>query len=172
MAMTGTTANALRKKTTNPEVTPADTARHFCGGNGHFCLQRPRVAGDIARRRVTRPDAPLCYPSVTQGGSAMARKLSAVGIEKLKPGAQRREIPDAAPGLYLVLQPTGRRRFAVRTRVNGRSVKITLPTGTTLHEARKAASEIMHEVARGIDPVATRAAAKRERSDAAAKTLR
>lgn len=60
------------------------------------------------------------------------------------------------------MQPTGRKSFAVRYRVNGRSRKLTLPRGITLAAARKAATDALHEVEQGRDPAVT----KRERKQA------
>ncbi len=50
-------------------------------------------------------------------------------LETIKPGAARREIPDTVcPGLYLVVQPSGAKSWAVRYRANGRPRKHTLGT--------------------------------------------
>src|SRR5262245_33263643 len=43
----------------------------------------------------------------------MTRKLTAKTIENLKPGPQRREISDGGSGLWLVLQSSGAKSFAV-----------------------------------------------------------
>jgi hypothetical protein len=62
----------------------------------------------------------------------MPRALTTRTIETLKPGPVRKEIPDGyLPNLYLILQPSGVRSFAVRYRIGGggrgrRSVKYTL----------------------------------------------
>jgi integrase len=97
-------------------------------------------------------------------------KLTTKFIENAKPAAIRREIPDAGcRGLYLVVQPTGRKAWAVRYRYQGDSRKLTLDAGLTLAEARKAASAALHELERGSDPVAlkfeARAAAKAASAD-------
>jgi hypothetical protein len=45
----------------------------------------------------------------------MAKLLTAQAVEKLKPGAVRREVADARlTGLYLVIQPSGTKSWAVR----------------------------------------------------------
>ena len=50
----------------------------------------------------------------------MAKPLTVKGIEALKPDSARREIPDGAmPSLYIVVQPSGAKSWAVRYRVNG-----------------------------------------------------
>jgi hypothetical protein len=47
----------------------------------------------------------------------MAKALTAAGIARYKPSKQRREIRDsAATGLYLILQESGQRSFALRFR--------------------------------------------------------
>ena len=45
----------------------------------------------------------------------MAKKLTAKTIEKLRPGPQRREISDGGSGLFLVMQPSGAKSWAVRS---------------------------------------------------------
>ena len=58
----------------------------------------------------------------------MANVLTAAAVAKLKPGKQRFEVRDAAcPGLYLIVQVSGARSFALRIRrPNGRTCKLTL----------------------------------------------
>ena len=56
----------------------------------------------------------------------MAKQLTAVSIANARPGPQRREIPDAGcRGLYLVVQPSGRKSWAVRYRFAGKPRKVT-----------------------------------------------
>jgi integrase len=101
----------------------------------------------------------------------MAKALTDIAIHKLKAGPTRREIPDRTPLLYLIVQPTGRRRFALRYRFNGRSRKITLPPGLSLATARKAAADAALELDRGVDPGEARAAARAKAVAAAADTV-
>lgn len=98
----------------------------------------------------------------------MARPLTAVAIKNLKPGEKRREIPDpGSPGLYLVLQKSGAMSWALRCRVEGKPVKVTLGTVNsekaendepqmggyiTLGEARVLAAQQRHLLAQGRDP--------------------
>jgi len=58
----------------------------------------------------------------------MAKKLTPISVENAKPNPLKRvEIPDAGqPGLYLVIQPTGKKSWAVRYRLNGKPGKLTL----------------------------------------------
>ena len=68
-------------------------------------------------------------------------------------GCSQDKLPDGAShGLRLVLHPTGRKSWIVRYRFKGRQRKLTLPGFPSLAEARKACSEAMLEVARGVDP--------------------
>jgi hypothetical protein len=45
----------------------------------------------------------------------MAKELTTIALEKLKPGPTRREIPDGrVGGLYFIVQPSGKRSWAYR----------------------------------------------------------
>jgi len=101
----------------------------------------------------------------------MAKALTDIAIYKLKAGPIRREIPDRQPLLYLILQPTGRRRFALRYRFDGKPRKVTLAAGLSLATARKAAADAALELDRGIDPREARKAAKAKAAAAAADTV-
>ena len=58
----------------------------------------------------------------------MPKALTAKGVEGQQPDPNRRlEIPDGLlPGLYLIVQTTGAKSWAVRFRANGRTAKVTL----------------------------------------------
>jgi integrase len=104
----------------------------------------------------------------------MPKRLTALSIENLKPGAARKEIPDGK-GLYLVLQPSGRKGFAVRYRNGaGKPCKLTLGSwpAVSLVAARAAAAAALVEVDRGHDPGETKQAAKAKAEAAAADTVR
>ena len=74
----------------------------------------------------------------------MAQALTAKSIEHIKPGAQRLEIPDAAQrGLYLIVQASGAKSFAVRYRFAGKPKKLTLQAGISLAAARKATADAL-----------------------------
>jgi len=103
----------------------------------------------------------------------MASKLTPLAVENAKPqrrggAAVRTEIPDrGSPGLFLILQPTGVKSWALRYRVRGRSRKLTLgsadpatPDGLTLAAARVAAAQAQQRIAAGADPAAEKAAAR------------
>jgi integrase len=96
-------------------------------------------------------------------------KLTAVSVEKVKPAPGRREIPDdGCRGLYLLVQPSGHKSYAVRYRFEGKPRKLTLAAGITLAEARAAAAAAMHDVARGIDPSAVKRVLTQERRESQA----
>lgn len=85
----------------------------------------------------------------------MAKALTVAAVEKLKPEAVRREIPDTKPsGLYLIIQPTGSKSWAVRYRFGGRSRKLTLGSYPALDlvKARKRASDALTAASDGKDP--------------------
>jgi integrase len=102
----------------------------------------------------------------------MAKALTDIAIAKLKPSPTRREIPDRTPLLYLIVQPTGRRRFALRYRYDGQSRKVTLPPGLSLAAARKAAADAALDLDRGVDPGEARKAARAKAAAATADTVR
>src|SRR5262245_46758738 len=103
----------------------------------------------------------------------MTRKLTAKTIENLKPGPQRREISDGGSGLWLVLQSSGAKSWAVRYRFAGRPTKLTLGgwPALTLAAARKGAADALHEPAQGHDPAAARKASALTAAAAKANTL-
>jgi integrase len=84
----------------------------------------------------------------------MGVRLSVAAIERLKPHPTKRlEIPDAGkPGLYLVIQPSGRKSWAVRYRVRGESRKLTLNGFPRVEVARKLAQAALDAAAAGGDP--------------------
>ncbi len=105
--------------------------------------------------------------------------LTDVGIRKLATPATRREVPDGkVTGLYLVLQPSGRKSWALRFRANGKPVKLTIGGYPTigLGEARRRAQEALGELSGGRNPAAekraARTAAKAERETAADRVER
>ncbi len=85
----------------------------------------------------------------------MVQTLTARAVETLKPGPARREIADRhMPGLYLVLQPSGAKSWAVRYRHVGTPRKHTLGSypAIDLKSARGLASKALRTVAEGRDP--------------------
>jgi integrase len=85
----------------------------------------------------------------------MAQTLTTRTVETLKPGIERREIADRhLPGLYLVIQPSGAKSWAVRYRHQGRPRKHTIGGYPIfdLAKARAAAGAALRAVAEGRDP--------------------
>src|SRR5215469_16658432 len=98
-------------------------------------------------------------------------RLTAKSVENAKPGSARREISDGGSGLYLVVQSSGHKSWAVRFRVHGIPRKLTLPAGLTLHDAREQAAVAIKEAHRGNDPTKAKKIAKQERLIATANTF-
>ena len=94
----------------------------------------------------------------------MAKKLTARKVEQTRANPhKRREIPDGGkPGLYLVVQSSGRKSWAVRYRYKGEARKLTLDGFVSLATARKLAQEALDRVAEGFDPAAEKQAAKKD----------
>jgi integrase len=114
----------------------------------------------------------------------MAKTLTAVSVKNYRPGKGRREIPDGGcPGLYLVIQASGHRSWALRfRRPSGRPAKLTLgPVDLsgkeaegapvlgqplTLASARRVAADVGHQRALGRDVVSDYdASRRRQRSE-------
>src|SRR5579864_7861463 len=79
-------------------------------------------------------------------------------VQQAKPDRARVEIPDAVvPGLYLIVQPTGVKSWAVRYRVGKVTRKLTLRgryPALSLVKARSAARIALESVSDGEDPAA------------------
>jgi hypothetical protein len=87
----------------------------------------------------------------------VAKDLTKLALDNLKPGAIRREVPDARTrGLYYVLQPSGVTSWAVRYRKDGRNKKLTIGRypKIDLKTARQIAAKALAEIAAGGDPAA------------------
>ena len=109
----------------------------------------------------------------------MAKTITAAAVKNYRPGEGRREIPDGGcPGLYLVIQASGHRSWAMRfRRPNGKPAKLTLgpvdlsgkeaesepvlDSPLTLASARRLAAEIHRQRAMGRDVVADYDASRR-----------
>jgi integrase len=122
----------------------------------------------------------------------MATKgLTSVAVRNAKAGKARKEIPDdGCRGLYLVVQPSGAKSWALRYRFGGRPAKLTLGTllvidrdgkepdkpdiggPLTLAAARKLAGDALLQVRQGRDPGAQKKAQRVATALVAADTLR
>src|SRR5262249_49597396 len=109
------------------------------------------------RHCQTTPDGvevlPASYPREHQ--TKMAR-LTIRSVEAMKPRPLRQEIPDSfLPGLYLVVQPSGAKGWAVRYRHQGVPRKLTLSgnyPALGLKDARELGAKALRAVAEGRDP--------------------
>jgi integrase len=96
----------------------------------------------------------------------MTKALTQVAIDNFKPGPARREVPDGKEsGLYFIIQPSGARVWALRYRFEGQTRKLTLGPypEIPLAKARAAAARAKGSIAEGVDPAATKRAAKAAR---------
>ncbi|WP_233712965.1 tyrosine-type recombinase/integrase [Amaricoccus solimangrovi] len=100
----------------------------------------------------------------------MAKALTTKAVEAAKADPERRyEMPDPAlSGLYLVVQPSGAKSWALRYRFGGKTAKLTLGRWPLLGlaDARAAASAAVEKIERGRDPAAEKKATKVARLDA------
>jgi integrase len=89
---------------------------------------------------------------------ARRRGLTALQVERARPDPRKRlEIPDPGkPGLFLIVQPTGKKSWGVRyrRRSDGQPRKYTLDGFPSLGMAHRLAQEVLDEVAAGGDPAA------------------
>ncbi|MGB8898976.1 MAG: integrase arm-type DNA-binding domain-containing protein [Methylocella sp.] len=93
----------------------------------------------------------------------MAKPLTVKALENLKPAGRRREVSDGGmPGLYFVIQPSGKQSWAYRYRFNGRPRKWTIGPcpAIDLKTARELARQALRKVAAGADPCTEKKAAK------------
>ena len=84
-------------------------------------------------------------------------------IQRLKKPEARREIPDGkVTGLYLVMQPSGVKSWALRYRSGGRPAKFTIGSypDLSLAEARRKAEEARGKLAGGTNPAEEKKAAR------------
>ncbi|KAA9009696.1 tyrosine-type recombinase/integrase [Histidinibacterium aquaticum] len=85
-----------------------------------------------------------------------SKRFTAKGVEHMKPDPdKRREVPDPAlPGLYLIIQPSGAKSWALRYRHSGKPKKMTLGRWPVmgLDYARTAATEALQRLEDGTDP--------------------
>lgn len=100
----------------------------------------------------------------------MARALTTKAVEAAKPDpAKRYELPDPAlSGLYLVVQSSGVKSWALRYRFGGKPAKLTLGRWPLmgLADARAAASEALDKIERGKNPAVEKRATKAAKLEA------
>jgi hypothetical protein len=90
----------------------------------------------------------------------MSKRLTAVGVRNAQPfPGRRREIPDpGCPSLYLIVQPSGRKSWAVRYRHAGKPQKLTIGSWprVSLEHARRDATAALLQLRQGADPAAAK----------------
>src|SRR5258705_9924935 len=105
----------------------------------------------------------------------MTKALTITRIENAKATSSRQEIPDGLlVGLYLVVQPSGAKSFAVRHRYAGRPRKLTIGAypAITLEAARAIGAKALRAAAEGRDPAAEKQSAKGDAKKAEAEAVR
>src|SRR5262245_319471 len=103
-----------------------------------------------------------------QGWEARLMRLTVKNVEAMRPSAERREIADGLmSGLYLIVQPSGARSWAVRYRHHGQSRKHTLGpySAIDLKAARELGAKALRTVAEGRDPGREKIAARAAKAD-------
>ena len=139
--------------------------------------------------RVTRHNVLKRYPPVTRLDHGKdAKTLTAPAVQRLRPTKVRREIRDGGcAGLYLIIQPSGAKSWALRfRRPGGTTAKLTLGgvdlgketksepvlgAPLTLAGARQLATELHRQRAMGKDVVAAKHRERLEREARGARTF-
>jgi integrase len=97
----------------------------------------------------------------------MTKLLTDRSVQSARAGSVRREISDGGTGLYLVVQPSGAKSWALRYRYGGTPKKLTLGRYPLfgLKDARDKARAAKDKLDHGIDPVTEKAEAKAREPD-------
>jgi integrase len=104
----------------------------------------------------------------------MAKRLTSLAVERLRATASRQEIPDGGcPGLYLIVERSGTKSWAVRQRIDGRPVKLALGKYPLLDltAARDRARRALEVIDRGGDPRREREEQRRAEATRRASTF-
>src|SRR6266481_3206815 len=105
----------------------------------------------------------------------MTKALTVTRIDNAKATSSRQEIPDGLlVGLYLIVQPSGAKSFAVRYRYAGQPRKLTLGAfpAITLEAARDIGGKALLAAAEGRDPATEKQSAKGDAKRKAAEEIR
>lgn len=97
----------------------------------------------------------------------MTKLLTDRFVQSAKAGSARREIPDGGTGLYLVVQPSDAKSWALRYRYHGTPKKLTIGRYPLfgLKDARDKARAAKDKLDHGIDPATEKAEAKAREPD-------
>ena len=111
---------------------------------------------------------PKMFPKLVgeQEMRADMAKLTAIGVDKWKATDKRQEVPDSLmTGLYLIVQPTGRKSWQVRYRFGAKHRRMTLGKFPllSLGDARAKARETLIAAQDGRDPAGEKEAEKAAR---------
>jgi integrase len=99
------------------------------------------------------------------------KKFTDISLKALKPEEERYEVRDLhARGLYVIVEPSGFKSFAVRFRFDGKPKKLSLGN-ISLSAARKKAGDALHEVQQLRDPTAAKKQTKAEHKTTEANTF-
>ncbi len=157
-----------RSKNVKRSDVPADEKYHILQGAILKCEAALSIVDNIG---VTETTAHFCYPAVTRTDHLMttqefpmAKAFTTKTVENMKPNPDKRlVVPDPGlTGLYLVVQPSGAKTWAVRYRFDGKPVKLTVGTWPKMElaAARAAASVALGAVEHGNNPAAEKKAEK------------
>jgi integrase len=105
----------------------------------------------------------------------MTKALTVTRVDNAKATSSRQEIPDGLlVGLYLVVQPSGAKSFAVRYRYAGQPRKLTIGAypAITLEAARAIGGKALRAAAEGRDPAREKQDAKGDAKRQAAEEIR
>ena len=117
-----------------------------------------------------------------KGFGHTGKSLTGAALTKIKAdAAKRQEVPDGVVvGLYFVVQPTGRKSWAVRYRFNGKPRKMALgnylagvdanKAGQELVRLRREAGDILESIRAGADPASEKQVAKRHAKGRSSRT--
>ncbi|MEQ8935743.1 MAG: Arm DNA-binding domain-containing protein, partial [Amphiplicatus sp.] len=91
-----------------------------------------------------------------------SKSLTIRAVEALKPRAERYEVSDAGGPLRIVVQPNGKKSWALRYRHDGRPRKLTFGPfpALSLADAREMTRDALSAVAKGRDPGAEKISAR------------
>src|SRR4051812_15818093 len=98
----------------------------------------------LAEGKIEHPAKPKTRPA--------SKGLTALAVKNAKAGPTRRELPDDdARGLFLIVQPSGKKSWALRYRYVGKARKLTLGgcPAVDLTTARKLARAALGKIAMG-----------------------
>ena len=129
-----------------------------------FCIVYFAGNGHGHRKNVTPALPPGPFDFSSKNAADMAKALTQMAIENQKSDPDKRlELPDPGlSGLYLAMQPSGAKSWAMRYRFGGKTSKLTLGAWPImgLAEASGAANAALLKIEAGTSPNAEKPTAK------------